>query len=404
MREGVVRSPHSFIAKFRGFQVKDGNGNILFRPTWATVDLAALAHNYDLIKARVAPRCGIMAMVKADAYGHGAVQVSRALEKRGVRALGVATVEEGLELRDAGIKTEIIVMGGLMGMGSPASKKMVEANLTPVINSSGVLESLDADARATGRKIPVHLKIDTGMSRLGVRPESLDHLLGKIKQCPHLRVEGVMTHLAEADVADVSARQMNIFMASREKIEQTIGAIKVWHIANSMAVLRGEPVDVPGASEVWVRPGLALYGDCNGCNFAKETLRPVMGLMSKAVLLKRVPAGARVSYGGTFTTKRQSRLAIVPIGYADGYPWALSNKASVLIRGQRAPVVGRVTMDMIVVDITEVDGVAVGDEVVLLGVQGNERITLHELASLAGTITYEILCGISKRMPRVYAE
>lgn len=380
----------------------ESTGNILFRPTWATVDLAALAHNYHVLKSRVAPRCSIMAMVKADAYGHGAVQVSRKLEKCGVRALGVATVEEGLELRAAGVKSQIIVMGGLMGMGSPASKVMVEAELTPVINSSYILDSLEEDAKAAGRTIDVHLKIDTGMSRLGVRPEALSSLIEKIKKCPHLSVEGVMTHLAEADHEDVSRRQMELFLSSREKIEQALGKIRVWHIANSTAVLRGEPVDVPGAAEVWVRPGLALYGECNGSGFGGQTLKPVMGLMSKAVMLKRVPEGARVSYGGTFTTKRPSRLAIVPIGYADGYPWALSNKASVLIRGHRAPVVGRVTMDMIVVDITDVEGVSVGDEVVLLGSQDSERITLHEISEWAGTITYEILCGISKRMPRIY--
>ncbi|MFA5811533.1 MAG: alanine racemase [bacterium] len=382
--------------------MKDANENILFRPTWATVDLAALAHNYEVLKSRVSPRCGIMAMVKADAYGHGAVQVSKTLAGCGVRALGVATVEEGLELRNAGIKTKIVVMGGLMGMGSPASKMMVDADLTPVINSSGVLDSLEADAEAAGRRIAVHLKIDTGMSRLGVRPESLGPLLAKIQQCPHLAVEGVMTHLAEADHEDVSETQMELFLSCREKVEQALGKIKIWHVANSMAVLHGKPVDVPHATEVWVRPGLALYGDCNGSSFAGDELKLVMGLMSKAVLLKRVPEGTRISYGGTFTTLRPTRLAIVPIGYADGYPWALSNKASVLILGKRAPVVGRVTMDMIVVDITDVDGVIVGDEVVLLGAQGSERITLHDIASWAGTITYEILCGISKRIPRIY--
>jgi alanine racemase len=384
--------------------MNESSGNILFRPTWATVDLAALAHNYEILKKRVAPRCAIMAMVKADAYGHGAIRVSRTLERCGVRALGVATVEEGLELRAAGSNSQIVVMGGLMGMGSPASSRMVEARLTPVINSSYILDSLEADAAAAGRTIDVHLKIDTGMSRLGVRPEALSSLIDKIKRCPHLAVEGVMTHLAEADHGDVSQRQMQLFLSCKEKIEDALGKIRVWHIANSAAVLRGDPVDVPEAQEVWVRPGLALYGECNGSNFGEDKLKPVMGLMSNAVLLKRVPEGTRVSYGGTFMTRRPSRLAIVPIGYADGYPWALSNKAAVLIRGKRAPVIGRVTMDMIVIDITDIEGISVGDEVVLLGAQGSDRITLHELAELAGTITYEILCGISKRMPRVFSE
>jgi alanine racemase len=378
--------------------------NPLYRPTWATVDLAALAHNYGVLKARLPSRVAMMAMVKADAYGHGAVQVSRVLEEQGVRALGVATVEEGIELREAGIATQIVVMGGLMGMGSPASRKMVEANLTPVIHSTGVLPSLEEDAARAGKKISVHLKVDTGMSRLGMRPEVLDAVLARLKECPHLAVEGVMTHLAEADHADISDRQMDVFLACRRRIEEALGPIRIWHIANSAAMLRGMPVDIPDAAEVWARPGLALYGDINGLHFAGHELTPVMGLESRAVLTKRVPEGARVSYGGTFTTRRPSRLAIVPIGYADGYPWKVSGQAQVLTHGQRVPVVGRVTMDMIVIDVTDVAGLNVGDEVVLLGRQGREQITLHDIASWADTITYEILCGISKRMPRVYRE
>jgi alanine racemase len=211
-----------------------------------------------------------------------------------------------------------------------------------------------------------------------------------------------MTHLAEADHADVSAAQMKRFLECRKQIENELGHIRIWHIANSMAVLRGEPVDIPNADEVWARPGLALYGECNGLSFAGNALKPVMGIESRAVLIKRVPEGARISYGGTYVTKRPTRLAIVPIGYADGYPWAVSGKAFVLVRGVRVPVLGRVTMDMIMIDVTDVEGISVGDDVVLMGSQGGERISLSELAGWAGTITYEILCGISKRMPRVY--
>jgi alanine racemase len=168
--------------------------------------------------------------------------------------------------------------------------------------------------------------------------------------------------------------------------------------------MRGAPVDVPEASEVWARPGLALYGDRNGSDFGREDLKPVMGLVSQAVLLKGIPSGTKVSYGGTFTTSRPTRIAIVPIGYADGYPWSLSGKALVLVRGRRVPVIGRVTMDMIIVDVTDIEGVSVGDEVVLLGGQGGNSITLHEIAEWAGTITYEILCGISKRIPRIHTK
>lgn len=376
----------------------------LFRPTWATIDLAALAHNYEVIRRHLPKRIGIMAMIKADAYGHGAVQVASALEKCDVRAFGVATVEEGAELRESGITKQIVVMGGLMGAGEPASKIMINLALTPVVHSRGILESLESDAARAGKKIGVHLKIDTGMSRLGVRPESLKSILDGIKASPHLYVDGVMTHLAEGDQDEPSQEQLRRFIECRVQVEAELGPIKIWHIANSAACLRGEPIDIPGAAEAWARPGLALYGDCNGFKFDKCNLKPVMGLVSQAVLIKRVPAGTRVSYGGTFTTERASRLGIVPIGYADGYPWSVSGKAKVLIRGKRVPVIGRVTMDMIIIDITDVDDVAINDEVVLLGRQGDAEVSLHELADWAGTIPYEILCGISKRMPRIYQD
>ena len=198
-----------------------------------------------------------------------------------------------------------------------------------------------------------------------------------------------MTHLAEADQSHVSGLQMGRFLACKKTIENKLGKIKIWHIANSMAIMRGGPMEIADVDEVWVRPGIALYDK-------------VMRIESKVALLKRVPEGVKVSYGGTFTTTRPTRLAVVPIGYADGYPWSASGKAQVLLDGKRLPVVGRVTMDMIIVDVTDLENVSVGDEVVLLGKQGGEEIEIQELADWAGTITYEILCGISKRMPRVY--
>lgn len=374
----------------------------VFRPSWVSVDLAALIHNYHVIKKRLAADVGIMAMVKADAYGHGAVKVARALESCGTKALGVATVEEGVELREAGTKSQIVVMGGLMGAGSMASETMIEADLTPVIHSPSVLDSLETGAARVRKKIGVHLKVDTGMSRLGVRPEVIESVASHLGRCPHLYVEGVMTHLAEAADHEVSTRQMDLFLKCRGVIEARLGRIRIWHVANSMALLKGEPVDVPDADEVWARPGLLLYGSCNETDLAALGVKPVMGLASKLVLLKYVPAGVRVSYGGTYTTTRKTRLGIVPIGYADGYPWGASGKAFVLLRGRRVPVVGRVTMDMIIIDVTDVEGTSVNDEVVLLGTQGLGCITLSEIASWAGTITYEILCGISKRMPRIY--
>lgn len=389
----------------------------LFRPSWAIIDLGALEQNYLQIKKKLSDGLKIMAVVKADAYGHGAVPVSKMLEKLGVRALGVATVEEGIELRSAGIKTDILVMGGLMGVGLQASKKVIEAGLTPVIHSIDVLNMLDADVCATrekaaagiatgtaGKKVGVHLKIDTGMGRLGIRPELLPKVLERIKKCPHLFIEGVMTHLAEGNDAEPSMKQMEIFMSCKSMIENELGKIPIWHIANSAAFLAGKPVEIPEAKESWVRPGIAIYGSLYSAGTKDMDLKPVMGLTSRAVLIKHVPEGTKISYGGTFVTKRPSRIAIVPIGYADGYPWSVSGKASVLIGGRRVKVLGRVTMDMIVIDITDVPDAAINDEVVLLGRQGGEMISADEISTWAGTIPYEILCGISKRMPRVYTE
>lgn len=377
---------------------------MLFRPAWATVDLSALAHNYRVLKEHLPPDVGLMAMVKADAYGHGAVEVSRVLEEIGVRALGVATVEEGVELRDAGISVPILVMCGLMGAGSPASVRMIEAGLTPVIHSVGALDSLEAAAAKAGRKVGVHLKIDSGMTRLGVRPESLEPLLKHLNSSGHIEVEGVMTHLADAGEDDVTGRQIDEFTPCMDRIESALGPVKIWHVANSIAIMKGWPVSIEGAGECWARPGLALYGECETDHPLRESIRPVMSIESRVMLLKNVPAGTRVSYGGTFTTKRASRIAVVPIGYADGYPWQLSGKARVLVRGKRVPVVGRVTMDMIMIDVTDLDGVTVGDQVVLLGPQDDDCIELRELAAWAGTIPYEILCRVSKRMPRIYKE
>jgi alanine racemase len=376
----------------------------LFRPAWATIDLAAVAQNYDVILSALSPRARVMAMVKADAYGHGAVEVSRKLEERGVRALGVATVEEGVELRAAGIRSQILVMGGLMGMGSPASQKMVEARLTPVIHSSGVLASIEQAAAAAGTNVAVHLKIDTGMSRLGVRPEALPAVLARLQECSHLCVEGVMTHLADAADETFTALQMESFRACHQEIAGALGAVRIWHIANSIAAIRGWPVEIDHAEECWVRPGLALYGEVDLDHPLRAELQPAMALESRVMLLKRVPAGTAVSYGCTFRTARPTRLAIIPIGYADGYPWALSGKASVLVRGKRLPVVGRVTMDMIIVDVTDLADVVVGDSVILMGADGKDRISVREWASWAGTIPYEIFCDISKRMPRVYRD
>lgn len=375
-----------------------------FRPTYTEIDLGALVHNFNEAVSCIHKDSKVMAMVKADAYGHGAVPISRKLESCGVASLGVATVEEGLELREANIKCPIVVMGGLMGMGSPASGMMVGADLTPVVHSAEVLEFLEAVARAAHKVIGIHLKVDSGMGRLGVLPASLDKLLSALKNCENIKLDGVMTHLAEAENEEYTAYQMGIFDQVSKKIENALGPVNIWHVANSAAMIDGRYGKAQNGSAMWVRPGLVLYGAYPGPAYRKKiSLKPVMSLKSAVVLVKTVPSGAKISYDCTFTTKRKTRLGIVPIGYADGYPWSLSNKGFVLVRGRRVPVIGRVTMDMIVVDLTDMES-HVGDEVVLLGRQRDEEITVEEIAGLAGSISYEIFCGISKRMPRVYID
>jgi len=375
-----------------------------FRPTIAEIDLGALIHNYKEAERCLPAGTGIMAMVKADAYGHGAIAVSKRLESQGVASLGVATVEEGVELREAEIKTPIVVMGGLMGMGSPASGMMVGADLTPVVHSVEVLEFLEAVAKAAGKEIGIHLKVDSGMSRLGALPSWLGEILKVLKGCKHIRLDGVMTHFAEAEADEYTHYQMDCFQSVRDQIEDVCGEVPIWHTANSAALIDGKYIETKSNATTWVRPGLMLYGAYPTPDYRRKVdLKPVMTLRSSVVLVKTVPEGTKVSYSCTYTTKRKTRLGVIPMGYADGYPWSLSNKGVVLIKGERVPVVGRVTMDMIVVDVTDVDA-HVGDDVVLLGKQDGASIGAEELAGLAGSISYELFCGISKRMPRIYLD
>jgi len=372
-----------------------------FRPAHAEVNLGALENNYRVISDAAGQGIRVMAMVKADAYGHGALPVSKKLVDCGVAALGVATIEEGLELREGGIDTPVLVMGGLMGRGAPASGIMISADLTPVIHSADVLESLQMVASSLKKRVGLHIKVDTGMTRLGVRLASLKSVLTKLSQCPSLVVEGVMTHLAQADDPEYTSFQMEEFAKAKRMIEEVLGPVPLWHAANSLGILNDLQKKSLGVELSWVRPGILLYGGIRPKANLGE-IKPVMKIVSTLVLIKSVPAGTKVSYNCTFTTKRKSRVAMIPFGYADGYPYALSNKAHVLVRGKRVPVVGRVTMDMIAVDVTDIPEAQVGDETVLLGCQGNDEISAQQLADWADTISYEILTGISGRVPRIY--
>lgn len=366
------------------------------RPTSAVVDLDALDRNFGEVLRRAGGRA-VLAVVKARAYGHGAIPVSLRLLEAGARMLGVAIVEEGRELRSAGITAPVLVMGALFPEQAEA---IAELGLTPVVYSMPVALALSAAAVRRGARIAVHVKIDTGMGRIGVMPADAVRFIQELRRLEGIDVRGLMTHFADADLADkqFSSDQMDRFEQAVRSLEADGISVPERHAANSAALL-----DYPRALFTMVRPGLMLYG-YNPFAAAQPDieLHPVLSLVTRIASIKRVPAGVPISYGRTFTTKRESLIATIPIGYADGYNRSLSNRGEALVRGMRVPVAGRVCMDMCMLDVTQVPGVSEQDEVVLLGRQGGERITADDIAKLCGTIPYEVLCGIGQRVPRVY--
>jgi alanine racemase len=369
------------------------------RRTRAEIDLEALERNYRALRA-VAPGLEVLAMIKANAYGHGAVPVARRLEAAGARFLGVALVEEGVELREAGVRAPILVLGGAY---DGAYGRMVELQLTPTVFREDHVRQLAAAARKAGRPAPVHLKVDTGMARLGASIRELPRLLDLLKDTPEVRLEGLASHLASADVRGeaLNGRQLERW---REVLKTVRGAgfqPAFRHISNSAALL-GIPEASDGSLFNLARPGLTLYGlSPAGWLEGRVPLSPVLSWKTAIIHLQSLEPGATVSYGATWTAARPSRIATLPVGYADGYSRQCSNRAQVLVRGRRAPVVGRVCMDLCMVDVTDVPGAEVGDEVVLVGRQGGEQISASELAAHAGTIPYEVLCGVGARVPRV---
>jgi alanine racemase len=372
------------------------------RPTWAEIDLEALARNYRVIRTHVGEHVKILAAVKANAYGHGATRCAVRLEAEGVDWFGVALPEEGIELRNAGISTPVLCLGGFW-QGQEAV--CLQQKLTPVVYRLDMIESLDRAAREAAVTADIHVKIDTGMGRLGVRVDDVSQFCEALHCFSHVRVAGLMTHLAAAD----DETKQTFTNAQLAKFDEAIVtfrnrgfAAQLIHTANSAATFARAR-----NGENMVRPGGALYGftrDVLPANIETPLLRPVMSLHSRIMLLKKVPAGEKLGYGITFETKRESLIATLPIGYDDGYVRSLSNCGRVLVRGQFAPVVGRVSMDFTLIDVTEVGGVALDDRVVLLGADEGKQITAEEIGARAGTISYEITCGISSRVPRIYKD
>lgn len=367
------------------------------RPTFAQIDLAALRHNFAQVRRQLDPGCQVLAVVKADAYGHGAARVAPALEAAGAALFGVAMVEEGEQLREAGVTRPILVFGSCY---AGQEELLARLDLTPVVFSLETARRLNRQALADGRTCRYHLKVDTGMGRVGFRPEEMPEVLRALADLPGLEMEGLISHLA---VADEPARpftntQIERFRAILQQVRDGGFAPRYVHLSNSAAVFSRQ---LPECN--LVRPGISLYGGLPSHHFAgRLDLRPVMQLQSAVAQLKQVPPGTGISYGHRFVAGRPTLVAAVPVGYADGYSRRLTNCGEVLIRGRRAPVAGTVCMDWTLVDVTDVPGVGVGDPVILLGRDGGQQISGEEWADKIGTINYEVFCGISKRVPRVF--
>ena len=364
------------------------------RPTAAEIDLVALSHNYREV-VRLARGRHVLAVVKAQAYGHGAVPVARRLVEDGAHMLGVATVEEGCELRASGIAAPILVMGPLF---PEQAGTIVSHGLTPVLYSPALARALSQAAVQGSKTVAVHVKIDTGMGRIGLPPEEAVRFVGGLASFPGIVPEGLMTHFADADLREkaFAKLQMDRFEAVIDSLREKGIDVPLRHAANSAAVL-----EYDRALLTMVRPGLMLYGYDPLERRGSADLRPVLSWRTRIAYVKRVAAGTPVSYGRTFVTSRQSLIATIPVGYADGFGRSLSNRGEALVGGRRVPVAGRVCMDMTMLDVTDVPGVEEGDEVVLIGAQGGERITADDLAAQSGTIAYEVLCAIGGRVPRV---
>jgi alanine racemase len=365
------------------------------RPTWAEVDLAAIEHNYKQVRKLVGKNTHIMAVVKANAYGHGTVEVSRVLEAAGVDYLGVATTDEAVRLRDHGIMTPVLVLGSVLP-GEVAVA--VEKDITLTLCGDELMDTIRKSVK-NGKKLKVHIKIDTGMGRVGIWHEDALEYIRKISAEKAVALEGIYTHFSSAGRDDFFTNyQINEFEKLIIAIEKAWIKIPLKHAANSIAT-----VDFKRSHLNLVRPGLVIYGMYPKHTFPKLIkLKPALSLKTRIVFMKETPPGRSISYGRTYITQKHTRIATLPIGYADGYPRKLSNKGEVLIHGQRAKVVGKVTMDQTMVDVGHIKQAKVGDEVVLIGIQGDDEIRAESLARLAESIAYEVVCSISNRVPRIY--
>jgi alanine racemase len=372
------------------------------RATRAEIDLQAFRHNFQNLRSHISPQTRIMAIVKADAYGHGALPCARVAVECGANYLGVGVIEEGIELRQSGLDAPILILGSIF---PDEAEDLVHHDLATIVCTLPLAQALAKEAEKQNKTTSVHIKVDTGMNRLGILPENLPELLNQICNLPNLNIEGVSTHFSSADdeVLSITQAQLKKFQAALTCLKQDDRPLI--HCSNTSALFK-----FPKSHFDMVRPGLILYGALPSPSLQvvlseKENLspfQPVMQWKSQIILIKPIAKGQLVSYSGTFTTQRDSLIATLPIGYADGLHRSLSNKMDVLIRGKRAPQIGNICMDMTLIDVTDIQGVQAEDEVVLFGKQGGQTIMVDEMATKGGTIPYEILCNVGKRVPRIY--
>jgi alanine racemase len=376
------------------------------RPTWAEVSLTTLRQNFRTLQKHVGAKVTVCAVVKADAYGHGAVECSRALEAEGAKWFGVTSLDEAIPLREAGVCARILLMTGFW---RGEESEIVRLRLTPTVWEPWHIESLDKAAATLGVAQPVHLKVDTGMGRLGVGVGQLPAVLAGLKAAKHLLLEGLSTHLAASEIMDAPsvAEQERSFDSARRMVREAGMEPALVHMANTAAVI--------SRRETWstmVRPGVALYGyylpfQRAGREVSGGTLRlpvkPILTWKTRILSLRDFGANQALGYGATYVTKAPTHVAVLPVGYADGYNRQLSNRGRVIVREHYAPIVGRISMDLTLVDVTGIPGIAVGDEVILLGTGEGLSVDALEHAELANSTPYEILCNISKRVPRRYS-
>jgi alanine racemase len=367
-----------------------------YRPTWAEINLKAISHNLDCICKLVGHDCEIMAVVKANAYGHGIIQISRRLVKNGINYLGVATVDEALKLRKEGINVPVLVLGSTL---KEEARAAIKYGVTLTLCDQRLLKILSGLAKKAKRRPKVHIGVDTGMGRIGIWHEEAVEFIKEVNRNKKIELEGIYTHFSSAGRDKAYTRkQIDSFEKILIGLEKAHIPVKYKHAANSIAV-----VDWKKSHLNLVRPGILIYGIYPKESFRmKFKLKPVMNLKTKITYLKDTPPGRSISYGRTYITKKATKIATIPIGYADGYGRILSNKAKALVGGQYARVVGIVTMDQTLLDVGHIKGIKVGDECVLVGKQRKKEIPVEKIAKLAGTIPYEIVATVTDRVPRIY--